>query len=53
MVCNYCGFYYLIGVKVWIDMLVDEGFFEEIDVSLMIVNLFGFEDYMDCIEKDK
>lgn len=53
MVCNYCGFHHPIGAKARIDMLVDEGSFEEIDASLTTANPLGFEDYMDCIEKDK
>lgn len=53
MVCNYCGFHHPIGAKARIDMLVDEGSFEEIDASLTTANPLGFEDYMDRIEKDK
>ncbi|MBC8923791.1 acetyl-CoA carboxylase carboxyl transferase subunit beta, partial [Escherichia coli] len=46
-------FHHPIGAKARIDMLVDEGSFEEIDASLTTANPLGFEDYMDRIEKDK
>jgi acetyl-CoA carboxylase carboxyl transferase subunit beta len=45
-VCNHCGHHFTLSSSERIELLVDEGTFEEMDARLDSVNALGFKDYL-------